>query len=73
MSGHSEDDCSHDGAVRQAATTAAERADMTAKSAPVMIGAAQIELALRVSQTYLDYRSPPGTAPPTTAPLVLRV
>jgi hypothetical protein len=72
-SGHSEHDCSYDGAVRQAATTAAERADMTAKSAPLMIGAVQIELALRVSQTFLGYSSPPDTAPPPTTPLVLRV
>lgn len=74
MSGHSEHDCNtHDGVVRQAATTA-ERADMTAKSAPLMIGTVQIEsVALRASQTFLDYSSPPGTAPPTTTPLVLRV
>ena len=74
VSSHSEHDCNtHDGAVRQAAT-AAERADMTAKSAPLMIGTVQIEsVALRAYQTFLDYTSPPGTAPPTTTPLVLRV
>ena len=71
MSGHSEHDCStHDGAFRQATTTAPERTDMTA----LMIGAVQIESVARCdSQTFFDYSSPPDTAPPTTTPLVLRV
>ena len=75
ISGHSEHDCStHDSVVRQATTTAAERADMTAKSAAPIIVAVQIEsVAVRDSQTFLDHSSPPGTAPPTTTPLVLRV
>jgi hypothetical protein len=75
IGGHSEHDCStHDGAIRQATTTAAQRADLTAKSAPSMIGTVQIEsVVLRDSQAFFDYRSPPGTAPPTTTPLVLRV
>jgi len=75
VSGHSEHDCStHDGAVRQATTTAAERADMTVKSVPLWIGAVQIaSVALRDSQSSLDYLSPSGTAPPATTPLVLRV
>jgi hypothetical protein len=71
----SEHDCStHDGAIRQAATTAAERADITAKSVPLMIGSVQIEpVSLRDSKTFFDYSSPPATAPPTATPLVLRV
>ena len=75
ISGHPEHDCStHDGAIRQASTTAAERADVTKKSAPIIIGAAAIEsVVLRNPQTFFDYSSPPGTAPPTTTPLVLRV
>lgn len=75
MSGHFEHDCStHDGVIRQATTTAAERADMTAKSAPLMIGAVQIEsVALRDSHMFLDHSSPPGPVSPTTTPLVLRV
>ena len=75
MSGHPEHDCStHDGAFRQATTTAPERTDLTAKSAPLMIGAIQIEsVARRDSQRFFNYSSPPDTAPPTTTPPVLRV
>ena len=75
ISVYSEHDCStHDGAIRQASTTAAERADVTTKSAPLIIGAAAIEsVVLRNPPTSFDYSSPPGTAPPTTTPLVLRV
>ena len=75
ISGFPEHDCStHDGAIRQAATTTAERADITAKSVPLMIGSVQIEsVSLRDSKTFFDYSSPPTTAPPTTTPLVLRV
>jgi hypothetical protein len=75
IGGNPEHDCStHDGAIRQATTTPAERADLTAKSAPVTIGAIHIEsVSLRDSQAFVDYSSPPGTAPPTTTPLVLRV
>ena len=75
ISGQSEHDCStHGGLLRPATTTPAERADLTAKSAPLVIGAAQVEsVSLRDSHIFLDYSSPPGTAPPTTTPLVLRV
>lgn len=74
ISGYPEHDCStHDGAIRQA-TTAAERADLTTKSAPIIIGAAAIvSVVLRNPQTFFDYSSPPGTPPSTTTPLVLRV
>jgi hypothetical protein len=55
-------------------TTAAERADLTAKSVPLMIGVIQTKsVSLRDPQAFLVYGSPPGTAPPTTTPLVLRV
>jgi hypothetical protein len=75
ISGYPEHDCStHDGNIRQATTTAAERADLTVKSAPLMIGAVQVEsVSHRDSQQFLDYSSPPDTAPPTTTPVVLRV
>ena len=43
MSGHSEHDCrTHDGAIRQAATTAAERADVKATTAPWLMSVIQI-------------------------------
>ena len=54
ISGSPEHDCStHDGAIRQASTTAAERADVTTKSAPTIIGAAagirpRMELTMRI-------------------------
>ena len=75
ISGTSEHECrTHDAAVRQATTTAAERADLTAKSVPLMIGVIQTKsVSLRDPQAFLVYGSPPGTAPPTTTPLVLRV
>jgi hypothetical protein len=75
ISGNPQHDCStHDGVIRQATTTPAERADLTAKSAPLIIGAVQVEsVSLQDAQSFFDYSSPPGTAPPTTTPLVLRV
>lgn len=75
ISGYPEHDCStHDGAVRQVSTTAAERADVTTKSAPIVIAAVRTEsVVFRNSQIFSDYSSPPGTAPPTTTPPVLRV
>jgi hypothetical protein len=75
ISGYSEHDCStHDGAIRQASTTAVDRGDLTTKSAPIVIGVNGTEsVAFRNSQVFFDYSFPPGTAPPTTTPLVLRV
>ena len=75
ISGYPEHDCStHGGALRQASTTAAERADVTTKSVPIVIGAVRTEsVVFRNNQIFFDYSSPPGTAPPTTTPLVLRV
>jgi hypothetical protein len=63
-----------DAAIRRAAAIAGQRADLTSKFAPSMTGAIPIEsVSPRDAQTFLDYSSPPGTAPPTTTPLVLRV
>jgi hypothetical protein len=75
ISGYSEHDCStHDGAIRQASTTAVERGDVTMKSVPIIIGAVRTESDIfRDRQIFVDYTSPPGTAPPTTTPLILRV
>jgi hypothetical protein len=75
MTGYPEHDCStHEGTIRQASTTAAERGNVAAKSGLIIVIAVQTEsLAVRISQASSGYTSPPGTAPPTTTPLVLRV
>ena len=74
IQGLSEHDCSnHDAAVRPVATTAAERIDL--RTAPALFaGLATFTLSsLPASALAFEYTSPPGTAPPTTTPLVLRV
>lgn len=75
LDGYTDHDCStHDGAMRQASTTAAGRADVTATAAPLMLAVVSIEsVALRDSKTFFDDSSPPGPVPLTTTPLVLRV
>ena len=68
-------DCSTHAAIRQVATTAPERADLSAKSAPSIIGSPSIDdfVVLHEAKGAFDYTVPPGTAPPTARPLVLRV
>jgi hypothetical protein len=75
MSGASGHGCSaHDASIRPVATTAAERADLSAKSAPSVVGTtANTVVTLHDTQFPFDYTAPPGTAPPTTRPDVLRV
>jgi hypothetical protein len=75
LRGVSEHDCStHDPAVRQVATTAAERADLTAPSSPLAVAVLHSTATVTTdSESIFDYSAPQGTAPPTTAPLVLRV
>lgn len=75
LKGLSEHDCStHDAALRQATTTAAERADLSAASAPLLITVLHSPARpLPVSESVFDDNAPPGIAPPTTTPLVLRV
>ena len=74
ISGYPEHDCStHDGAIRQTSTTAGERADLTTKSAPIIFGAVRTESVVFRDSRIFGYISPPGSAPPTTTPLVLRV
>jgi len=75
ISGASGHDCStHDAGIRQVATTAAERADVTAKSVPSVISTVQTTFeTLHAVRSIFDYTAPPGTAPPTTTPFVLRV
>jgi hypothetical protein len=75
IQGVSEHDCStHDAAVRQATSTVAERADGVAGSVRLATPTARaITTALIRVDSSFDYDTPPGTAPPTTTPLVLRV
>jgi len=68
-------DCAdHDAAVRVAATTRATRADGV--SEPSLLVAVSVHDSisnLTDSDAVFDYRTPLGSTPPTTAPLVLRV
>jgi hypothetical protein len=76
ISGQSAHDCStHDASMRQVATMAAQRADLSAKSAPSVIGSPGLGkfLVLHGARDSFDYTAPPGTAPPTAIPVVLRV
>jgi hypothetical protein len=70
----SEHDCSnHDAVVRRLITTTAQRGDAFAIATPL---AAIVQLTFDTSSSTdsaLGYSSPPGTAPPTTTALVLRV
>lgn len=74
MGGISAHDCSnHGSAVRQLATTPA-RGALAATSVPVAAPAAYAAFTpLPDFTSIFEYRSPPGAAPPTTIPLVLRV
>ena len=71
-SGH---DCSgHEAAVREAATTTATRADSVA--GPSLLAAVAVHDAISNlvdSDDVFDYRTPPGSTPPTASALVLRV
>ena len=71
-SGH---DCrTHDGAVRDMATTPAARADDGLMAPPAVHEAIPSAVAsLELLTPPLAYTPPPGTRPPTTTPLVLRV
>jgi hypothetical protein len=71
-SGH---DCGHhDAAMRLAATTTATRADNVTGPSLVAPGPAHDSISKLIgSNAVLDYRTPPGSPPPTASPLVLRV
>ena len=74
--GQSAHDCStHDASMRQVATMVAQRADLSAKSAPSVIDSPSLGefMVLHEAKNSFDYTAPPGTAPPTAIPLVLRV
>ena len=68
-------DCSdHDAAMREAATTTANRADsVLGPSLIVAVPVHDSSSKLTDSDAVFDYRTPPGSTPPTAAPLVLRV
>jgi hypothetical protein len=64
----------HDTALRQVATTAPERLDVTAGSTRLAIAAShEIFEALRHLRPIAGDTAPQGTTPPTATPLVLRV
>ena len=71
----SEHDCNtHDAVIRQTTTTAAERADAAAGSAPLMVSVSHATVTVPVvASSTAEYNAPPGTPPPTATPLVLRV
>jgi hypothetical protein len=76
IGGQSEHDCStHDASLRPVATTARERADLSAKVASALIDSNSLgELEpLHSGEDAFDYSAAPGTAPPTARPVVLRV
>ena len=75
ISGQSAHDCSTHAAVRQVATTAPERADLSVKSAPSITGSPSTDefVLLHEAKGAFDYTVAPGTAPPTVRPVVLRV
>ncbi len=76
ISGRPAHDCStHDASMPQIATTAPGRADLSAKSAPSVLGSAGLGefVVLHDSRDSFDYTASSGTAPPTAIPVVLRV
>ncbi len=76
ISGRSVHDCStHDASMPQVATTAPGRADLSAKSAPSVIGSPGLGefVVLHAARDSFDFTASSGTAPPTAIPVVLRV
>ena len=73
--GISEHDCStHDTAIRQASLTAAEKATVSVTSIPLVANLVTVRSTVPLNGgAHLQNGSPPGTAPPTTTPLVLRI
>ena len=75
IGGASNHDCSdHDAAIRQAASTAPERIELKAAGIVFALSAGHPSFnSLPLSAPAINDTSPPGTAPRTTTPLVLRV
>ena len=75
LHGSSNHDCSdHETALREAATTTATRGDEL--PGPSLLAAVPLHdrvSTLADSDAVFDYRTPPGSTPPTASPLVLRV
>lgn len=73
--GVSEHDCStHDTAIRQAFLTAAEKANASVTSLPLVANLVTVRFTAPLNGgARFQNSSPPGTAPPTTTPLVLRI
>jgi len=73
IDGVSDADCVHDGALLQAFTIAAERADRGVVSVPTVTAGLLLPAApLHESGPHVEYRAP-GTAPPTASLPVLRI
>lgn len=75
IEGATDHDCSnHDAAVRQIASAAPERVDLQVAAIVIALSAGHPSFrSLPLSAPTFDDASPPGTAPRTTTPLVLRV
>ena len=75
LEGASDHDCSnHDAAIRQVASIISERVDLKAAAIVFALCAGHSPFSsLPLSAPAIDDASPPGTAPRTTTPLVLRV
>jgi hypothetical protein len=76
IGGTSAHDCNtHDASIRQVATTAVERADLSAKVlSSVVDSTSRAEFVpLREGRNSFAYSAPAGTDPPTARPVVLRV
>jgi hypothetical protein len=66
-------DCSDHAAMRRASLTTATRADSVAGPSLLVAPVHDSISNLTDANAVFDYRSPPGSTPPTASPLVLRV
>jgi len=73
--GVSEHDCSrHDPAIQKASLAAAEKTSASVTSIPLVANLVTVTFTAPFdAASDPQYASPPGTAPPTTTPLVLRI
>ena len=75
IGGVSEHDCSSDDtAIREASLTAAEKANASVTSIPLVANVVTVRLSAPLhARAHFQNSSPPGTAPPTATPLVRRI